>query len=237
MDFGRYVFAEPYFGWLCRGLLMTVLISVISGTAAALLGLVLSRLRLATLPAARIGADTFVIIFRNLPLVPLLLFLTFGLPNLWSELAGIPFPRGLELSLLLTGLSLNTGAYFAEILRSGVSGVPPQQKEVARTIGLTAATIRWYVVYPQAVRIVAPALATRYIHNMKNSAMALVVPLPLGMMEVVGQAGRIAGETFSWVEPLIVAAALHLLLSLGAGRLLNRWASRAQSRVEAQAPC
>jgi His/Glu/Gln/Arg/opine family amino acid ABC transporter permease subunit len=237
MDFGRYVFADPYFGWLCRGVLMTLVISLASGTAAALLGLGLVRLRLASRRAARTAAAAFVTAFRNLPLVPLLLFLTFGLPNLWSQLAGSPFPRGLELLLLLTGLSANTGAYFAEILRAGVSGVAPQHHDVARTMGLSTATIRWYVVYPQAVRIVAPALATRWIHNMKNSAMALVVPLPLGMMEVVGQAGRIAGETFSWVEPLIVVAAIHLLLSLGAGYLLNRWASRAQARVEARPTC
>ncbi len=234
MHFDRYVFAAPYFGWLCRGLLMTLVISLVSGTGAALIGLGVVRLRTATHQAARTAATMYVIIFRNLPLIPLLLFLTFGLPVMWLQTTGTPFPRGLELLLLLLGLSLNTGAYFAEILRSGVRAVAPQHTEVARTLGLSTPAIRWLVVYPQAVRIVAPALATRWIHNMKNSAMALVVPLPVGAMEIVGQAGRIAGETFSWVEPLTVVAAIYLTLSLGTGWVLNRWATRAQARVEAR---
>jgi His/Glu/Gln/Arg/opine family amino acid ABC transporter permease subunit len=232
MEFGRYVFAEPYFGWLWRGLGMTLLISLLSGWVAVVVGFGVLQLHLSAHRALRAAASGFVIIFRNLPLVPLLLFLTFGLPSLWLQLSGRPIPRGSEFPLLLAGLSLNTGAYLAEIFRAGVQGVPIAQRETARTLGLSTAAIRWHVIYPQAVRIVAPALATRWIHNTKNSAMAIVVPLPVGMMELVGQAGRIAGETFSWVEPLIVVAGAHLLLSVGAGSILNRWAGRAQARVE-----
>jgi His/Glu/Gln/Arg/opine family amino acid ABC transporter permease subunit len=233
MHFGNYVFAEPYLGWLVRGILMTLLISVVSGTAAALLGLWVTRLRLTSRRGPRLAADTFVMIFRNLPLVPLLLFVTFALPRLWLQVTGRAFPIWADLYLLLAVLSADSGANFAEILRAGVLGVAPQQQEVARTMGLSAGAIRWHVVFPQAARIVAPALATRWIQNMKNSTMALVVPLPLGLLEMAGQAERIAGETFSWVQPLTAIAVVYLLLSLGSGWFLNRWASRAQARVQA----
>ena len=233
MDFSHYVFGPPYFGWLCRGVLMTLLIAAVSGVCAAAVGFLVMRCHISASRAARWVGAGFVIVFRNLPLVPLLLFLTFGLPGVWRQLSGLPFPRGSELYLLILGLVLNTGAYLAEILRAGVEAVAPQQVEAARTLGLTPGAIRRRVVYPQAARIVAPALASRFIHNMKNSTMSLVVPLPVQMMEVVGQAGRIAGQTFSWAEPLIFAACVHLLLALGLGRLLNRWASREQAKIEA----
>jgi His/Glu/Gln/Arg/opine family amino acid ABC transporter permease subunit len=233
MDFGQYVFGHPYFGWLCRGLLMTLLISTVSGLLAAVVGFLVLRCHLSATRTLRATAAGFVMLFRNLPLVPLLLFLAFGVPQVWLQIWGVPFPRGLELHLLIIGLMLNTGAYIGEILRAGVGAVAPQQIETARTLGITPGAIRRGVIYPQAVRIVAPALASRFIHNMKNSTMALVVPLPLGLMEVVGQAGRIAGQTFSWAEPLIFAACVHLLLALGLGRLLNRWANREQAKVEA----
>jgi ABC-type amino acid transport system permease subunit len=177
----------------------------------------------------------FVTIFRNLPLVPLLLFLTFAIPGLWRALWGHSFPPGLELEILLLGLTLNTAAYFAEILRAGVSAVAPEQIYASRTLGLSPRTIRNRIIFPQAVRIVAPSLASRFIHNTKNSTLALVVPLPVDRMEVVGQAGRIAGETFSWAEPLVFAACVHLSLALGLGWILNRWASREQARIEATA--
>jgi glutamine transport system permease protein len=234
MDFSRYVFSPPYFGWLCRGVLLTILISIISGLGAAVVGFLVLRSRISSRAWVRALGIAFVMVFRNMPLVPLLLFLTFGLPGMWQQLSGTHFPRGFELMLLLLGLVLNTGAYLAEILRAGVAAVAPQQTEAAQTLGLPRRIIRRRVVYPQVVRIVAPALASRFIHNTKNSTLALVVPLPVDMMEVVGQAGRIAGQTFSWAEPLIFAAGLHLLLALGLGRVLNRWAIHEQSRIDAR---
>jgi His/Glu/Gln/Arg/opine family amino acid ABC transporter permease subunit len=233
MNFGRYVLAPPYFGWLCSGLLMTVMISLISVFFAALIGLLVVQCQIAASRALRIIGAGFVIVFRNLPLVPLLLFLTFGLPGIWTKLSGAPFPRGLELLLLLLGLAVNTGAYVAEILRAGVAAVAPQQIDVARTLGLSPTAIRLRVVYPQALRIVAPSLASRVVHTVKNSTLALIVPLPVELLDVVGQAGRIAGETFSWAEPLIFAAGAHLLLSLGLDWLLNRWATHEQAKIGA----
>ncbi len=76
-------------------------------------------------------------------------------------------------------------------------------------------------------------MTTRLIHNMKNSAIALVLPLAVDNMEVVGQAGRIAGQTFAWAEPLIFAAAVHLTLAVSMGFFVNKLAGITQRKVEA----
>ena len=231
LDFSRYVFAQPYFGWLCRGIFMTLLIGAAASSIGSLLALAALRCRNASKCVWRAAGSGYLLLFRNLPLVPLLLFLTFALPGIWRQAFGYALPRGYEFYFLILGLALNAGAYLAEILRAGVEAVPLEQIEAARTLGLSPHTIRRRIVFPQAVRIVAPALTTRYIHVMKNSSLALVVPLSPGMMEMVGQAGRIAGQTFSWAEPLVFAAAGYLCLSLVLSRLLNRRASRAQARI------
>jgi len=231
LDFSRYVFAPPYFGWLCRGMLMTLLIGAASAAIGSLFALAALRCRSAANCVWRAAGAGYVLLFRNLPIVPLLLFLTFALPGIWRQAFGHALPRGYEFYFLIMGLALNAGAYIVEILRAGVEAVPREQVETARTLGLSPQTIRRRVIFPQAVRIVAPALTSRYIHVMKNSSLALVVPLSPGMMEMVGQAGRIAGQTFSWAEPLIFAAAGYLCLSLILSRLLNHRASRAQARV------
>jgi general L-amino acid transport system permease protein len=98
-------------------------------------------------------------------------------------------------------------------------------------LGLAPRVIRRRVIYPQAVRIAAPALTSRLIHNMKNSTMAVIVPLPVGTMEIVGQAGRIGGQTFAWAEPLLAVACVHLLLALALGTVLNGWALREQAKI------
>ena len=210
---------------------MTLLIGASGAAIGTLIALGVLLCRGASGRIPRAAGALYIVLFRNLPVMPLLLFLTFALPGIWREVFGYTLPRGCEFYLLIMGLALNAGAYLAEILRAGVEAVPREQLDAARTLGLSPRTVRRRVVFPQAVRIVAPALTYRYIHIIKNSSMALVIPLAPGMMEMVGQAGRIAGQTFSWAEPLIFAAAGYLALALILSRLLNRRAIRAQARM------
>ncbi|HEY3322495.1 MAG TPA: amino acid ABC transporter permease [Planctomycetota bacterium] len=230
MDFQQYVFGAPYFGWLCRGVAMTLFIAALTTVFSAALSLLVLRGRTSRSRLWRCAGIVYVNVFRNMPLVPLLLFLSFGLPSLWRNATGTTFPKGCEFCLLIVALSFNTSAYLSEILRAGVAAIPLGQEECARTLGLPIASVRWRVVYPQAFRIVAPAVVTRLIHNMKNSCLALVIPLPVDWMEVLGQAGRVAGQTFSWCEPLVFAAAVHLTLALVLSHYLNGWAVRQQLR-------
>jgi ABC-type amino acid transport system permease subunit len=139
----------------------------------------------------------------------------------------------MEFGLLIAALSLNTSAYIAEILRSGIRAVAPQHHDAGRTLGLSPRRIRIFITYPQAIRIALPALGTRLIHNMKNSTIALVLPISVDRMELLGQAGRIAGQTFAWAEPLIFAAAAHLTLAVLLGLVVNKLATVAQYKVEA----
>ena len=232
MDFRTYVFSDPYWGWLCRGVLMTLTITLLTTVLALVLGGIVSTLRMRASAACYFPARIYINLFRNMPPVPLLLFLVLGLPGAFQAITGLPFPRGHEFPLLILGLSLNTSAYIAEILRSGMRGVPRGHWEAGRMLGLSPRAIRLKIIYPQALRIALPTLGTRLIHNMKNSTIALLLPLPVGMLEVLGQAGRIAGQTFAWAEPLLFAAAVHLSLALAFGAWINHLARKAQLRVE-----
>lgn len=233
MDFGQYVFGEPYFGWLCRGVVFTLLITALTTVLSLLLGTIVAGMRTAQGRLKPVIAKAYITAFRNIPPVPLLLFLVFAVPGLFRSLTGVAFPTGMEFGLLIAGLSLNTSAYIAEILRSGIRAVATEHYGAGRVLGLTPGQIRRWVIYPQAVRVALPALGTRMIHNMKNSAIALVLPLAVDRMEVVGQAGRIAGQTFAWAEPLIFAAAVHLTLAVLLGFVVNRLALITQRKVEA----
>jgi len=231
VDFGRTVLSEPYLGWLLAGTGMTIAISLVTSLLALAIGSFVSGLRTSGSRLLRGLAILHVQTFRNLPPVPLVLFLVLGLPGAWPQVFGHDFPKGMELQLLLAGLSLNTSGYVAEILRSGLRGVPPSQWDSCRALGLSPVTTRLRVIYPQALRVCLPALGTRLIHNTKNSTIALVIPLSSGSMEVLGQAGRIAGESFAWAEPLVFAALVHLSLAFALSALVNAAARRAQGKV------
>ncbi len=232
VDFERYVMSEPYLGWLISGVGMTIIIATLSGVISLLLGVAVTTARISERQFPRWAARIYICIFRNLPPVPLLLFLVFALPGLYRTVFGISFPRGMEFGLLIAGLALNTSAYLAEILRGGVRGVQAQHWDAAKVCGLSRSKTLLLVVYPQALRITLPAIGTRLIHNMKNSSIALVLPLAPMYMDVTSQAGRIAGQTFAWAEPLIFAAGAYLILTVVLSILINRLASRSQLKVE-----
>ncbi|MCP4378806.1 MAG: ABC transporter permease subunit [bacterium] len=232
MNFGRYIFSEPYLGWLVSGVGMTLVITALSGTMAMVLALAVTTARISDRPSRRWMARIYICVFRNLPPVPLLLFLVFALPGLYRGLVGAAFPRGMEFGLLIAGLALNTSAYLAEILRAGIRGVPLQHWDAARVCGLGRGKTLLLAIYPQALRITLPALGTRLIHNMKNSSIALVLPLSPIYMDVTSQAGRIAGQTFAWAEPLVFTAGVYMTLTLVLSSLVSRMASRSQLKVE-----
>lgn len=233
MEFQQYVFSSPYFGWLCWGVVLTLVITLVTTVLSLMLGFLITGLRISSSPFSRAAGVVYILVFRNIPPVPLLLFLIVGVPGAFNSLVGHPFPRGFEFYLLLAGLSLNTSAYIADTLHSGVRGVPRNQWDAGRVMGLTPRSIRFSLIYPQALRIALPALGNRLIHNMKNSTMALVIPLNLSSMEVLGQVGRVAGQTFAWAEPLVFAALVHLGLAFAFSALLNHLARKAQEKVEA----
>jgi His/Glu/Gln/Arg/opine family amino acid ABC transporter permease subunit len=229
VDLEAYVFSQPYAGWLLHGMVMTWAIGVGSCALAVLFALLLLPLRLSSRPGLAWMARGWVCLFRNLPPVPLLLFLTFALPGLMREGLGIILPRNTEFGLLLLGLGLNASAYLIEILRSGLNAVPRSQFEVALALGMSPWACRVRVLYPQAISLVMSALVGRLIHTVKNSAVAMVLPLPVDRMEVLGQAARIAGQTFAWAEPLLAAALTHLCIATLLSAVLGRWARRQQA--------
>lgn len=231
MAFEKYIFSDPYWGWLLNGILYTIIITTLTTLFSVILGTIVSGLRTAKTPLFRTGAFIYINIFRNLPPVPLLLFLVFGLPGLYLSATGNIFPAGMEFYLLIIGLSLNSSAYIAEILRSGILAVPADHYDGAKVLGLGPVTTRLTVIYPQALLIAFPALGTRLIHNMKNSSIALVLPLQVDKMELLGQAGRIAGQTFAWAEPLIFAAVIYFVLSLTISITVNRFAIKFRNKL------
>jgi len=232
VNFREYVFGDPYWGWLWQGVAYTLIITIITSILSLIMGFLVCQARISSKQTLSLLGRFYVNVFRNLPPVPLLLFLGFGLPQTFQSLFHTPWPRDMDFPILLAGLSLNTSSYIGEILHSGVRGVPRGQWESGRVLGLSPFQVLFHLIYPQALRVAFPALGNRLVHNMKNSTVALVLPLSVDSMEVMGQVARIAGQTFAWAEPLIFAATIHLALAIILSFLVNSLARQTQKKVE-----
>lgn len=112
--------------------------------------------------------------------------------------------------------SLNSGAYTAEILRGAIAGVPAEQAEAARALGLSRRRIFRLVVWPQALRLALPSYGNEVVGMIKTSALASTVTLA----EVTGVAETIAAETFAPYEVFLSAAIIYLALTWIAERAI-----------------
>lgn len=128
-----------------------------------------------------------------------------------------------EFIALLTGLSLYTAAFIAEIVRLGIQGVDKGQKEAAAALGLSPGQIMRLVVIPQAMRIIIPPLTNQYLNLTKNSSLAVAIGYP-DLVSVF--AGTVLNQTNQAIEVIFITMAVYLALSLATAVAMNLFNAR-----------
>jgi His/Glu/Gln/Arg/opine family amino acid ABC transporter permease subunit len=169
------------------GLVLALIIGLAVGTAGA------SRARILQSCAA-----AYVELMRNIPL----------LVHMYFWYMGLAFLRLPPFACAVAALALYSGAYVAEVVRSGIGAVPQGQRFAALATGLTPMQAFLLVVYPQALRIVMPSLASVISQLIKDSSLASVITVA----ELTYEATAIEGQTFRTFEVYIVISLLYLLL-------------------------
>ncbi len=217
IDFWGEVFQQirEHYPTLLRGYRVTIILTLASMALALGLGAVVALLRTSDWRALRALSSAYVEVFRNTPLLVQLFFWFFALPDLPSINTHIPGVRTSEWLLSpfqagLLGLTLYTGAYTTEALRSGLLSVDRGQAEAARSLGLNYLQTRMFVVVPQAVRIAVPLLTSIFSALFRNSALAYQV----GVVELLAAADGIQQDNFKTFELYTVAGMLYLSLTL-----------------------
>lgn len=114
-------------------------------------------------------------------------------------------------------ISVNTGAYMAEILRSGIQSVDPGQTEAAKSLGMTNIQTMIHVIFPQAIKNTFPSIGNQLVVNLKDSCMLNAI----SVTELFFQSSSIAGSNMRFVEVYLITAILYLVLTTIATWLLN----------------
>lgn len=218
---------------LADGFLLTLGLTAVTSILSLAAGILVGTMRLSGRRHWRRLAGLYIDIHRNVPALVLIIFWAFAVPNLFpqplrraiffdnslmdalSTLTGLSLPAYLLAAAL--ALTLNTSAYIAELFRSGVGTIQRQQLDAARTLGAAPRALFWTLVLPQGLRAAFPAISTRLIHNMKNTALASFVAVP----EFFQATQSAITETFRAVEFLMLATAAYLMLSLSYAILLG----------------
>ena len=195
-------------GLFVAGARVTLLLTVSSGAIGLLIGLLLGLMRLSRLWIARAPAGFVIWVVRGTPLLVQILFVYNALPQLLQRvgLGGVSLN---EFYSAMLALSLNVGAYNAEVIRAGIQAVPRGQNEASRSLGLSGFQTLTAVVLPQALRIVVPPLVNNLVALLKDSSLASSIALL--ELTLVGQ--RVSAETFLPIPVLTTIAAVYLSLT------------------------
>ena len=205
-----------FFAWpttwafLARGLLGTLASAAMAILIALTLGLVLLLGRLARPRLVRWPSIAVIEFLRGTPTLLLIYVCFLVLP-----------PAGLKLStywMLTLPIGLSTAAVVAEVYRAGVLAVPRGQTDAARSLGLTEAQVFFFVVFPQALRYIVPALVAQLVIVVKDTTFGYVVTYG----ELMQNAKVLIANYHSLVPVYLVVAALYCLVNYGISRESKR---------------
>ena len=222
---------------LIRGFSLTLWFTAATSGLSLVVGLLIGSLKLTKNVLLAPLANAFIEIHRNVPALVLIIFWAFAFPNIFAlevrqslffenqiihkieSLTGLAVPY----YALAAGLAiiLNSSAYIAELFRAGVGTIHQEHLDASRTLGASRWVQLWKIVIPQGVRAAFPAISTRLIHTMKNTALAAFVSTPEFFHSI--QTG--ITRTFRAVELLFIASAVYLLISLSYANILG-WIER-----------
>ena len=206
----------PYFN---DGLIVTLMISAFVVIFGTILGTLIALGKLSSVCPIRWLANIYIEVFRG---TPMLVQIMIG----FQVLGKMPLPEfqlGIlteDLSRLVPGiivLSMNSGAYVAEIVRSGINAVPKGQTEAAYSLGIRPRQTMIKVILPQAIRNILPALGNEFVTIIKDSSLLATI----GVMELYNGAQTTSSTTYQSLSPWLLVAVYYFVVTFITSRLIN----------------
>lgn len=200
MDFDLAVIADNW-RFLAYGVLVTIVLSIVSGVTSLAAGLAIALLRLRGPRWLRPLIVLYVDSMRAVPVLVVLVWTFFALPIV-TGLTMSPFTAA------LIGLTVHLAAYAAEIVRAGIESVRPGQTRAAIALGMSPAQVMRRIVLPQALVRMLPAFGSLLSITIKDTAIASVIAVP----ELMRQSETVAGQSFQPIEVFTFAMLLYFVL-------------------------
>lgn len=234
----------PYAKLFQQGLLVTVLLSAFTVMIGFCLALVLALMRMSNVrPLRFIGIDkdghqleegfrawvsrfnpldfiatAYVEILRSTPVIVQIFIIYYGVFSI------VKLPSFLMFGFIkferffpgVVALGMNSGAYLCEIIRSGIQSIDGGQTEAARSLGLSQAQNLRYIILPQALKNILPAIANEFVVIIKESAITYTI----GVQDLMSAVNAVKGATFVIIEPLLVATAVYFCLCFPTSKVI-----------------
>lgn len=205
-----------------RGAGVTLLISITGTLIGLVIGLLIGVIK--TIPKRpgesvikrfflkifRVLLQVYIEVFRGTPMIVQAMVIFYGLAQLFQ----------IHMPVIGAGIlivSINTGAYMAEIVRGGIESIPKGQFEAAHTLGMSHAQTMLHVILPQAIRNILPATGNEFVINIKDTSVLSVI----SVTELFFASKSIAGTYMAYFETMIITCAIYFVLTFTITRILR----------------
>ncbi|WP_156009841.1 amino acid ABC transporter permease [Streptococcus ruminantium] len=206
----NFSFLPDYWAYFNYGAIVTLIIAVFSVFLGSILGVLLAFAQRSKYSVLVWAANIYVWIFRGTPMI-VQIMIAFAMTHFTAP----TFQLGIltvDLTRLIPGIiviSMNSGAYVSETVRAGINAVPKGQLEAAYSLGIRPKQAMRYVVMPQAIKNILPALGNEFITIVKDSSLLSTI----GVMELWNGAQTVQSTSYIPLTPLILAASYYLVMT------------------------
>ncbi|HWK21926.1 MAG TPA: amino acid ABC transporter permease [Ureibacillus sp.] len=199
-DFSSVVPSIPY---ILQGLGVTLEIVIFATIIGLVLGILLALCKIGTIKPLKWFAEFYTSIFRGTPLVLQLMIIYYAMPQIIGfNIEAMP--------AAIIAFGLNSAAYISEIIRAGINAVDKGQQEAAKALGVPYGKMMKDIILPQAMKNILPSLMNEFITLNKESAIVTVI----GALDIMRRAYVVGGDTFRYLEPLLIAGLIYYIMTL-----------------------
>jgi aspartate/glutamate/glutamine transport system permease protein len=240
-DNWEWLWTGNNFRFLLEGFLVNLEIALIGIVLSLIFGLLLALMRISSRRLISVPAGIWVDVWRNLPLILLILYLALAVPTSWREAYAdaVPgfFPEALQDELVLgalMGLVLYNSAVLCEIMRSGILSLDRGQREAAASLGLTYVQQMRFVILPQGLRRMVPATVSQLITLNKDTTLVTIIALReviAHAQSVTGAGGFFGGVQAPILQVFLVVGSFFIAVNLALSRLSRRLEIRERRRT------
>ncbi|EOD01332.1 amino acid ABC transporter permease [Caldisalinibacter kiritimatiensis] len=216
MDFS---FLSDYYMFFINGAKTTLSLSIFTIFLGVILGIIIVLMRISNNIFFRGFAASYIEFIRGTPVLVQLFIVYYGLPMIGIEFPEIPalgssFP---DFMAGIVALSINSGAYVAEIIRAGIQAIDKGQMEASRSLGMTYGMAMKNIILPQAFKNILPALGNEFITIIKESAIVSII----GIQDLMYNADTVSGNIYKPFEPLVIVAIIYFIMTFTLSRAVS----------------
>jgi polar amino acid transport system permease protein len=195
---GNFSFITTCWPYYVTGLKYTLIVALLSVVFGLILGIIFAPMKISKHKILRAIATCYINFIRGTPMLIQVYLIYYGLAT------GLP-----NMVAAIMALSINSGAYSAEIIRAGIESIDKGQMEAARSLGLSYLKSMRLVVLPQAIKNILPAMCNEFISTIKSTSIVSTIAIH----ELMYQSNIVRSISFRSLEPLLVTSLIYFTVT------------------------